>query len=88
MSSKVILDADELERFARNLRAFNLQLQDSMKRLSWDCTRLAETWRDPAHLQFERELEQTTAALTQFLRVADAYVPFLMAKARRAREVH
>jgi uncharacterized protein YukE len=88
MTSKVIVDADEMERFARGLHAFNQQLYDGTKRLAAESNRLAQTWRDPAHEQFSRELEQTVAVLHQFIRTSEAYIPALMSKAHRARDVH
>jgi hypothetical protein len=88
VTNQVIVDADELEHFARSLQHFNTQLFEGTKRLAADSHRLAETWRDPAHAQFARELDQTVAVLHQFLRVSEAYIPALLTRARRAREVH
>lgn len=88
LSSKVVVDADELERFAQVLRAFNGQIMEGTRRLAMESNRLAETWRDPAHTQFSRELEQTVAVPHQFVRVSEAYIPALVTKARRARDVH
>lgn len=88
MTTTVIVDADELERFARTLHIFTTQIQDGAKHLAGESNRLAETWRDPAHERFARELEQTMGVLHQFIRSSEAYLPVLLNTARRARQVH
>jgi uncharacterized protein YukE len=88
VSSKVIVDADEMERFARMLQAFNAMLYDGTKQLAAESSRLAESWRDPAHEKFSRELEQTVTVLHQFIRTSETYITALISTARRTRDVH
>ena len=86
MSPQVNASPEELERFARELKQFNSQLQDSMSRLNAQFNRLGDTWRDQEHQKFAREFEQTVRVLQHFRRTADQQIPFLLRKARRLRD--
>ena len=86
MSSQVIVNPEELERFARELKEFNSFVRDKTKRLDGQFKRLAETWRDQEHQKFAREFEQTMRTIKNFLQTADPHIPFLQRKAQRARE--
>ena len=84
--SKAIADPDALEHFARELKQFNNQLQDNMRRLQGQFSRLGETWRDQEHQKFAREFEQTMRVLIQFQRASEQQIPLLMRKAQKLRE--
>ena len=86
MSSQAIVNPEELERFARELKQFNNQLGESMSRMQGQFKHLGDTWRDQEHQKFAQEFEQTMRSLHQFMRTADAHIPFLMRKAQQARD--
>ena len=86
MSPQAVVNPEELERFARELRQFNVQLADAMSRLHGQFANLSETWRDQEHLKFAQEFEQTVRVLHQFQKSADQHIPFLLRKAERIRE--
>lgn len=84
--SQIVASPEEMERFARELKKFNSQLADSMKRLNGQFARLGETWRDQEHRKFAQEYEQTMRVLKQFQRSSEQQIPFLLRKARRLRD--
>jgi len=81
--SKVVLNPEELERFARNLKLFNTQLRESMSRLQGQFVQLGDTWRDQEHQKFAQEFEQTMHLLHNFVQTTDAHIPFLLRKAQK-----
>ncbi len=83
---QAIANPEDLERFARELKQFNSQLLDSMRRLQAQFNRLGETWRDQEHQKFAREFEQTMRVLYQFTRTSEQHIPFLLRKAQKLRE--
>ena len=83
---QAVADPEALERFARELKHFNGQLQDSMRRLQAQFNRLGETWRDQEHQKFAREFEQTMRVLLQFQRASERQIPLLLRKAQKLRE--
>jgi uncharacterized protein YukE len=84
--SQAIANADDLERFAHDLKAFNAQLRDGMSRLEGRFASLGETWRDQEQQKFAQEFEQTMRTLHQFMRTADNHIPFILRKAQKIRE--
>lgn len=86
MSPQAVVNPEELERFATNLKQFNGQLLDNMQKLRGEFGRLGDTWRDQEHQKFAQEFDQTMRVLRQFMQTADDQIPFLYAKARKARE--
>ena len=83
---QAIANPEDLERFARELKQFNGQLQDSMRRFQAQFNRLGETWRDQEHQKFAREFEQTMRTLYQFQRASEQQIPLLLRKAQKLRE--
>lgn len=83
---QVIAQPEDMERFASELKQFNEQLEQSMRRLQGQFGRLGETWRDQDQQKFAREFEQTMRVLQQFQRTANEQIPFLQKKARILRE--
>ncbi|HHM23448.1 MAG TPA: hypothetical protein ENJ23_00230 [Bacteroidetes bacterium] len=83
---QAIADPEALERFARQLKRFNSELQHSMKRLKGEFTRLDDTWRDQEHQKFAQEFEQTLRVLQQFSRTSEQQIPLLLRKAQKLRE--
>lgn len=83
---QAIANPEELERFARNLKQFNAQLRDTTSRLQGQFAGLGDTWRDQEHQKFAQEFEQTMRVLQNFMRTADAHIPFIQRKAQRIRD--
>ncbi len=83
---QAIANPEELERFARDLKQFSGQLNDSMSRLQGQFTRLGDTWRDQEQQKFAQEFEQTVRVLQQFQRSAEQQIPFLLRKAQKLRD--
>jgi uncharacterized protein YukE len=83
---QAIVNPEELERFAQNLKQFNAQLRDTTARLQGQFSALGDTWRDQEHAKFAQEFQQTMRVLHNFMRVADAHIPFLLRKAQKARD--
>ena len=83
---QAIASPEELERFARELKQFNADLQNSMSRLNAQFTRLGETWRDQEQQKFAREFEETMRVLQHFKQSSEKQIPFLLRKAQRLRE--
>jgi len=86
--SKVIIDADELDRFASHLSRFNSHLISETSTLRGQFIRLGETWRDPQFLKFEQEFIKTMKNLERFQRISEEVIPKLKKTAARARDVH
>jgi len=86
MSPKVEAVPEDIERFARELKQFNSQLMENMRRLQAQFNRLGETWRDQEHQKFAREFEQAMRALYQFQRASEQQIPLLLRKAQILRE--
>ena len=81
---QVIVDPEELRRFAGDLKQFNAELQSSMARLQAQYHRLGDTWRDQERTKFAREFEQTVRVLHRFTQaVEERYVPHLLKKAAK-----
>lgn len=83
---QAIASPEELEHFARDLKTFNGQLQDSMSRLQSQFNNLGSTWRDQEQQKFAQEFEQTVKVLQQFMKTSNEQIPFLIRKAQRLRE--
>jgi len=86
MTKRVYATPEDIERFAKQLKQFNTQLEDSMKRLQAQFHRLGETWRDQEHQKFAQEFEQTMRVLHQFRRSSEQQIPFLLKKAAILRQ--
>ncbi|MBD3308372.1 hypothetical protein GF339_18195 [candidate division KSB3 bacterium] len=83
---QAIVDPEELQRFAQNLKQFNAQLRQGMKQINGQFNQLGSTWRDQEHQKFAQEYQQTMRVIDRFLQTADQHIPFLIRKAQRARE--
>lgn len=85
MASQVIVNPEELERFARELKQFTDSLEQNAIRLQGQFGRLGGTWRDQEHKKFAEEFEQTMRVIARFTQTTNQHVPFLLRKARAAR---
>ena len=86
MPPQAVADPEDMERFARDLKQFNVQLRESTSRLQGQFANLGDTWRDQEHEKFAREFEQTMRVIQRFLQVSDQHIPFLQRKAQRIRD--
>ena len=84
--AQAIASPEDLEKFAHELKQFNGQLAESMKRLQGQFVRVGDTWRDQEHARYAQEFEQTMRILQQFSRSSEQQIPFLLKKAQRLRE--
>ena len=83
--TQAIVDPEQLDRFAKNLKQFNDYLRENTHRLHAQFVELADTWRDQEHEKFAQEVERTVRIIINFLQVSDEHTPFLIRKAERAR---
>ncbi len=84
--SQVIVDPEQLRRFAQSLKRFNSELQSQLQSLHGQMKNLSQTWRDKEQQKFNDEFDQTLLAVAKFVEAVDEHVPFLLRKADRAEE--
>ncbi len=82
--TRVIVDPEELRRFASHLRQISEVLREKKSALSANHRQLEEVWRDVRYAQFEEVFSDSLDRLEKFLIVAERYVDYLQEKARRA----
>ena len=83
---QAIVNPDELEGFAHNLKQFNEQLRQNAARLNGQFKNLGATWQDQENQKFAHEYQQTMKVIERFLQISDEHIPFLQRKAQRARD--
>ena len=81
--SKAIMDPEEVRRFAKELKRFNVGLQQGMVLLDARFKALGDTWQDQEQQQFAEEFSQTMRALKKFVEISNEHTPFLLRKAQR-----
>jgi WXG100 family type VII secretion target len=86
MSGQAIVNPQELEQFAKNLKQFNSQLQTMTTSLNGQFRQLGDTWRDQQHARFAQEFQQTMQVIQRFLKISEEHIPFLLEEARLANE--
>lgn len=79
---QAIVDPEELRRFARQLNAFNRELEGNLSALRGQMKNLGATWRDREHDKFAEEFEQTAATIARFIESSNEHIPFLLRKAQ------
>lgn len=82
MSPKAIADPTEIERFAKELKQFNGQLNELSHRLTGQLHNLNSSWQDQEFQKFAEQFEQTMRGIQNFVRASDAFVPMLQGKAK------
>ena len=80
------MDPAEVRRFAKELKRFNLDLQNRITLLQARFAALGETWQDQEHAKFAEEFRQTMKALLKFMEISSQHTPFLLRKAQRIEE--
>jgi uncharacterized protein YukE len=86
MPSQAIVDAEELEHFANDLKQFNSLLSENLSRLNAQFAHLGDTWRDREHETFAQEFRQTVRVLHRFMDTTDQQIPYLHRKAQAIRD--
>ena len=81
--SKAIMDPEEVRRFAKELKRFNVGLQQGMVLLDARFKALGDTWQDQEQQQLAEEFSQTMRALKKFVEISNEHTPFLLRKAQR-----
>jgi NAD(P)H-nitrite reductase large subunit len=78
---QAIVDPEELRRFARNLKKFNVEMQDRITVLGAQLAGLGKTWRDQEHKKFAEEFEHHMKVISRFIDVTEEHIPYLLRKA-------
>jgi uncharacterized protein YukE len=81
--ARVIIDSEEVRRFASSLRAKSEELRKRKSSIEGSFRQLNEYWKDARHRRFENNFDYTSKLLDEFLRKADAYIEYLRKKARK-----
>ena len=81
--SKAIMDPEEVRRFAKELKHFNVGLKQGMALLDARFKALGDTWQDQEHQRFAEEFSQTMRTLKKFVEISNEHTPFLLRKAQR-----
>lgn len=84
--AQAIVNAEELRRFAVNLRRFNNDLLNQMTAVHGQLVGLGQSWRDKEHEKFVEEFEQTLTVMKRFVEATNQHVPFLLRKAERVED--
>ena len=84
--AQLVVNPEELAKFALNLRDFTERLRQDTHRLNGQFSQLRETWRDQEQQKFAQEYMDMMKSIERFLNTSDQHIPFLLRKAERARE--
>ncbi len=83
---QAVVDPDELRRFVRNLKKFNLDVQDRITTLNGQLLGLGTTWRDQENKKFVAEFEQQIRVIARFVELTNQHIPYLIRKAEAIEE--
>lgn len=84
--AQVIIEPEEVKRFAEELQRFNRDVQHRMASLQARFNALGESWQDQEHAKFSDEFKDTLKTLRKFIDLSDRHVPYLLRKAQRIEE--
>jgi uncharacterized protein YukE len=84
--AQVVIEPEEVRRFAEELKRFNQDVQQRIGSLQARFGVLGESWQDQEHAKFSEEFKQTVKMLKKFLELSDHHVPYLLRKAQRIEE--
>ena len=79
--TQVHANPEDIQQFARSLKQFNEQLNESMSQLNGKFEYLSYTWQDQKHQKFAQEFIQTMKILQRFLQTSEQHIPFLLKEA-------
>lgn len=83
---QAIVNPEELERFATNLKQFSNNFKELITQMNGQFSQLGGSWRDQEHRKFAGEYQQTMKVLQRFIEITDKHIPFLFRKAQKVRE--
>jgi WXG100 family type VII secretion target len=86
MSPQAVADPEEIERFAKNLKQFNEELESLTQRLNGQFSQLSSSWRDQEFQKFEQQFTQTMRTIHSFVRISNEQIPSLHKKAGALRQ--
>ena len=84
--AQVVIEPEQVKRFAEELQRFNRDLQHRMGSLQARFAALGDTWQDQEHAKFSEEFKDTLKTLKKFVDLSDQHVPYLLRKAQRIEE--
>lgn len=84
--AKVVVDPEELRRFAFELKRFNAEMQSQTTSMQRRFVKLGETWQDQEHAKFADDFQKMLTTLTKFVEASDKHIPFLLRKAQKIQE--
>ena len=80
--AQAIADANELRKFAQQLKKFSGDLDNQFKMTKGKMQALGQTWRDQEHSKFSEKFTQATRPLYALVKDMEAYSQFLIRKAQ------
>jgi uncharacterized protein YukE len=83
---QVVIEPEEVRRFAEELHRFNQDTQNRLSSLQARFSALGDSWQDQEHAKFSEEFRQTLKALKKFFELSERHVPYLLRKAQRVEE--
>ena len=81
--AQVVIEPEQVKRFAEELQRFNRDLQHHMGSLQARFNALGDTWQDQEHAKFSEEFKDTLKTLKKFVEHSEQHVPYLLRKAQR-----
>lgn len=81
--AQVIIEPEQVKRFAEELQRFNRDLQNRMGSLQARFSALGDTWQDQEHQKFSEEFKETVKTMRKFIDLSEQHVPYLLRKAQR-----
>lgn len=84
--AQVIIEPEQVKRFAEELQRFNRDLQHRLGSLQARFSALGDSWQDQEHARFSEEFKDTLKTLKKFVELSEQHVPYLMRKAQRIEE--
>ena len=81
--SQVVIEPEQVKRFAEELQRFNRDLQHQIGSLQARFNALGESWQDQEHAKFSEEFKDTLKTLKRFVEHSEQHVPYLLRKAQR-----
>ena len=83
---QVVIEPEQVRRFAEELQRFNNDLQARMGSLQAGFNALGDSWQDQEHAKFSDEFKDTLKSLRKFMDLSQRHVPYLLRKAQRIEE--
>lgn len=84
--AQVVIEPEQVKRFAEELQRFNRDLQGRLGSLQARFSALGESWQDQEHAKFAEEFKDTVKTLKKFVELSEGHVPYLLRKAQRIEE--